>query len=332
MNEFYVYVYLDPRKPGNYEYESICFLYEPFYIGKGKGKRCYDHITNITDNDRNTIKVGKIKNILSEGVSPIILKHSQNIIESDAFVIEKKLISEIGTIAIINGIKRGCLSNMTAGGEGTSGFTFKMSEEHKERLREGIRNSEMRKKSDKANGLARRGIPLSEETKQKIKDTIATSEARKLGAIKAGETQRGKKLTEEHKQKISQGCTGKIPSRESIDKSTNSRIANGTTGRSEECRKKISEVLCSKNIKQSDETKQKRAQTMKDKGFNYKTAAKTWLIKNVLTSEIHVVLDFKDWCESHQLSCYYISKTYKTGVEHKKQPGWLVIDKFKTQK
>ena len=42
-NRFYVYALLDPRKPGRYEYKDICFLYEPFYIGKGKENRCYDH-------------------------------------------------------------------------------------------------------------------------------------------------------------------------------------------------------------------------------------------------------------------------------------------------
>lgn len=28
--------------------------------------------------------------------------------------------------------------------------------------------------------------------------------------------------------------------------------------------------------------------------------------------------------------CYYISTTYKSGIEHKKQPGWIVIDKYLT--
>jgi len=39
----YVYIYLDPRKPGMYEYNGISFHYEPFYIGCGSGNRINDH-------------------------------------------------------------------------------------------------------------------------------------------------------------------------------------------------------------------------------------------------------------------------------------------------
>ena len=40
MNKFYVYVYLDPRKEGEYNYGGLCFNAEPFYVGKGSGYRC----------------------------------------------------------------------------------------------------------------------------------------------------------------------------------------------------------------------------------------------------------------------------------------------------
>lgn len=40
----YVYIYLDPRKQGNYKYENYFFDYEPFYVGKGCKNRLYAHL------------------------------------------------------------------------------------------------------------------------------------------------------------------------------------------------------------------------------------------------------------------------------------------------
>ena len=33
--KYYVYIYIDPRKPGKFKYGEYEFDYEPFYIGKG---------------------------------------------------------------------------------------------------------------------------------------------------------------------------------------------------------------------------------------------------------------------------------------------------------
>jgi len=72
MNDkrFYVYALLDPRKPGKYEYGDICFLYEPFYIGKGTGRRIRNHYytRNLIPN---TPKNRKIKKIFSLNLKPI---------------------------------------------------------------------------------------------------------------------------------------------------------------------------------------------------------------------------------------------------------------------
>ncbi len=39
MSEYYVYVLLDPRKPGIYIYEDLLFFYEPYYVEKAKELR-----------------------------------------------------------------------------------------------------------------------------------------------------------------------------------------------------------------------------------------------------------------------------------------------------
>lgn len=44
-NVFYVYIYLDPRKPGKYQFNKYCFLNQPFYVGKGKKDRYKHHLS-----------------------------------------------------------------------------------------------------------------------------------------------------------------------------------------------------------------------------------------------------------------------------------------------
>lgn len=129
--EFYVYAYLDPRKVGNFEYPEICFGYEPFYIGKGKGRRS---ISGIKDK-KNKLKRSKIDSILNEGLEPIIVKIKQGLEENEAFLLETQIILSIGRI--VNG--EGPLSNLTDGGEGTSGYRdFRHSKEWKNKLSKSI--------------------------------------------------------------------------------------------------------------------------------------------------------------------------------------------------
>ena len=115
-NRFYVYALLDPRKPGAYEYEGICFLYEPFYIGKGNKNRCYDHLKD-SQLKNNTYKNNKIKTIKSLKLNVIVLKIKEDMTEGDSFIMEKSLISKIGRIDL----KTGTLTNVSDGGKGSSG-------------------------------------------------------------------------------------------------------------------------------------------------------------------------------------------------------------------
>jgi len=63
---FYTYIYLDSRKPGKYSYNGgkDCFDYEPFYVGKGKGDRYYDHVEEAIKSNKNNYKLNKIKKYL----------------------------------------------------------------------------------------------------------------------------------------------------------------------------------------------------------------------------------------------------------------------------
>lgn len=76
--KFYVYVYLDPRRPGEFVYGKYVFDHEPFYVGKGFDHRYKDHLYGKSVN---MMKVNKIKKIKKMGKEPIIIKYQEELLE-----------------------------------------------------------------------------------------------------------------------------------------------------------------------------------------------------------------------------------------------------------
>ena len=222
---FYVYAFLDPRKPGSYEYEDYKFNYEPFHIGKGKDKRYKVHFQESILK-KNNYKNNKIKKILSEGYEPVIIKVKENILECISFKYEIELIKLIGRIDL----GTGPLTNNTNGGDGTSGMSHsketkqklsklqkgrKLSEEHKKKISNSekgkITSEETKNKiseAQKGNKSYMYGKHLSEETIKKISGENAHNYGKKFSEetiIKlSGENNHmfGKHLSDETKQKM----------------------------------------------------------------------------------------------------------------------------------
>ena len=132
---FYVYALIDPTTN------------KPFYIGKGSGARIRAHFTPGSLKT-NTLKVTKIKSLLSAGVKPIAEYVAKNLSEDEAFELERFIISELGRIDLGTGF----LTNHTDGGEGTSGAILKPKSKQ---AREHLRN-------------IRTGTKASNETKAKL--------------------------------------------------------------------------------------------------------------------------------------------------------------------
>lgn len=80
MEDYYVYVYIDPRN------------FEEFYFGKGKGSRKLEHLKEEGDSE----KVQRIKDIQKEGLEPIVKVVARNLSEKDALLIEATLIWKLG--------------------------------------------------------------------------------------------------------------------------------------------------------------------------------------------------------------------------------------------
>lgn len=128
MFNHYVYIYLNPLKPGIFNYGRFEFNYEPFYIGKGFNNRINTHLKeakHVIENDieptGNRHKLNTIIKIVNSGFEPIRIKLYDNISDFSACRCECYLINLIGR----HDLKKGPLTNMTAGGDGVSGYKHK---------------------------------------------------------------------------------------------------------------------------------------------------------------------------------------------------------------
>ena len=195
-NKYYIYIYLDPRKPGKYSYEDYCFLYEPFYVGKGSGDRMFRHLKEDENNTENTYKYRKIRNITKSFSSePIVMKIKENLTEVDAYDFEKKLIFEIGRGCI----KKGPLTNISEGGENPPNF-YDLPVYKQEEIRQKFRNKKYSKETIEKRRLKNLGKKRTNEFKEKL------SESRKG----EGNPMYGKKCSENHKKKTSNSLINKI--------------------------------------------------------------------------------------------------------------------------
>lgn len=182
LDKYYVYAYLDPRKP----YNDSRFTHEPFYIGRGCGSRINYHLNEArklpdkidrklaAEKRLNVFKINKIRSIFSEGLEPILLKLVVGLSLEDSITLEEELIAELGRSVFGEGI----LTNLSKGGEGWSG----------------------RKASSFGRFNSFFGKHHTDETKAKI-----------------SKVHKGKIITKEHKESISKKLKGKPKSRSTVE-------------------------------------------------------------------------------------------------------------------
>lgn len=200
MNHFYVYCYLDPRYPGEFKFNSeITFDFKPFYIGKGQGKRMFDHLRR-----KDFLWRDKLAAIRSEGLEPLVRHVVCNLTEKAALDLEGTLIDFFGKKVD----HTGCLVNIASRGNALSGNLNGMyGKTHTEDARKIISN-------------ARKGVKLSNEHKAKIDPTgrthseetkrkISESQIGKIVPPEVGanisKAKRGKPLSEAHRQACREG-------------------------------------------------------------------------------------------------------------------------------
>lgn len=217
---FYVYAYLDPRKPGNYIYGEYEFNYEPFYIGKGKKDRDKFHLINAFRKKRCNLREKFIRQLVNDcSKDPIILRVKENLSEDESLTLEIDLITLIGR----RDLDIGPLVNLTNGGEGTSNRVY--TEETKRKI--SLNHADF-----SGSNHPRYGKTLSEETKKKIglksSQKVHSEETKK----KISEKLKGRVFSEEHKRNIgigNKGCQkflGKKHTKETLEKRSRTRQLN----------------------------------------------------------------------------------------------------------
>lgn len=100
MPEFYVYGLIDRRT------QSL------FYIGKGKGKRMFQHLNEKEEIHSNLEKLEIINEIQQEGLEVDYILIGENLTEDSAFLLERLLIYRLGRKIF----DEGCLTNIVPGG------------------------------------------------------------------------------------------------------------------------------------------------------------------------------------------------------------------------
>lgn len=83
MNNYYVYLLIDPRNN------------QPFYVGEGKGKRAWSHLT-FSSRCNNPHKDRIIRKIQSLGLKVIVKLVKENLTKVESQSAEKELIEQIG--------------------------------------------------------------------------------------------------------------------------------------------------------------------------------------------------------------------------------------------
>jgi len=169
---FYVYVYLDPRKPGNYNYGEYHFDYEPFYVGKGNDKRMFVHLKTCyqkrCNNKKFINKINKIRKTFD--IKQYIIKYGDMLSESVAYELEGKMERAIGR----DDLCLGPLCNLQDAGKGNNSGRL-CTEETKKKM-----------------SLSSTGRVFSDDVKEKISN-----------ALKGNKNCLGKKHSEETKKKMS---------------------------------------------------------------------------------------------------------------------------------
>lgn len=191
--------------------EDIFYVYQlrlvtevmPFYVGKGKGRRAWDHLSEYSYKT-NSYKNSVIRAAISSGVEILVEKIFTNLSSEDALAFEVWAIAAYGR----RKFEGGFLTNQTLGGEGRNGD--KASAATRELLRVANIGRKHSESSRAKMRIAQAGKTNSPECRRKISESNLANKRHLTEEHKAAISafQTGRPTSEETKLKMSESMTG----------------------------------------------------------------------------------------------------------------------------
>jgi hypothetical protein len=171
-----------------------------FYVGKGTGSRCKQHLTDKKEYSFNKRLNGYIRNLIENKTLPLIIKIAENLTEETAYDLEENEIKKYGRVGFEEG---GILLNILESGrpprfEGENHPWWGRS--HTEESKQKISNT---KKENFKSGkqIPRSGFTLTEETKEKISKANTGRKRSEESIEKTRQANLGRPQTDFQKQK-----------------------------------------------------------------------------------------------------------------------------------
>jgi len=165
MNKYYVYIYLDSKKPGCFKYNNLVFDYEPIWVGKGSGNR-YKVSQHISKKNNASLR----KRIKEKGTKGIIVNIAfKNLCEDDAYRIESEYIKSIGRL----NQNSGPLFNESDGGKGNNGY--KHSKERIKKISNAMKGKSVGEKCNRSKLTKKQVVKIRE-----LKNILSISKLAKM--------------------------------------------------------------------------------------------------------------------------------------------------------